>query len=200
VDPVIAREAEFLLHGEDSSIDQRTPELFFCRDLEGYAWCVRKGDYLNVGIGRRAHTGFADHVRAFTAFLSSTGRVTRSSAITWRGHAYHAHGAGVRPLVASGMLIVGDAAGLAYPESGEGIRPAVESGILAARTLTAADGRFSCDALRPYETAMHAAYRPSTPTPNRLVPIVKAMGRTLLRSRAFTRHVMLDRWFLRTAP
>jgi geranylgeranyl reductase family protein len=197
-DPVIAKEAEFLVNGNGSSVDQQTPELFFCRDLEGYAWCVRKGDYLNVGLGRRAHDGFADHVRDFTAFLHSTGRVPVSAALTWRGHAYHAHGVGVRALVASGILIVGDAAGLAYPESGEGIHPAVESGILAARTLTATQGRFSRDALQPYETAMHMAHRPSAPTPKPLVPLVRAMGRTLLRSRAFTRHVMLNRWFLRT--
>jgi geranylgeranyl reductase family protein len=198
-DPVIAKEAEFPLDGEDSSVDRKTPELFFCRDLEGYAWCVRKGNYLNVGIGRRAHEGFADQVRDFAEFLSATGRVARSSAISWRGHAYHARGAGVRPLVASGMLIVGDAAGLAYPESGEGIRPAVESGVCAARTLIAAGGRVTRDALQPYETAMQAAHRPTTPTPKALIPVVKAVGRTLLRSRAFTRHVMLDRWFLRAA-
>jgi flavin-dependent dehydrogenase len=97
------------------------------------------------------------------------------------------------------MLIVGDAAGLAYPESGEGIRPAVESGVCAARTLIAAGGRVTRDALQPYETAMQAAHRPTTPTPKALIPVVKAVGRTLLRSRAFTRHVMLDRWFLRAA-
>ena len=199
LDPVIAREAEFLLDGDDSPVDEQMPELFFCRDLEGYAWCVRKGDYLNVGIGRRAHEGFTEHLRDFDAFLNATGRVNRPSAIRWRGHAYHARGAGVRPLVADGMLIVGDAAGLAYPESGEGIRPAVESGLLAARTLIAADGRVPRDALQPYETAMLAAHRPSAPTPTLLAPMVKALGRTLLRSRAFTRHVMLDRWFLRSA-
>ena len=199
LDPVIAKEAEFLLDTGDSSIDRRTPELFFCRDLEGYAWCVRKGDYLNVGIGRRRHKGFADHLRDFERFLSVTGRVARPSAITWRGHAYHARGAGVRPLVADGALIVGDAAGLAYPESGEGIRPAVESGILAARALVAANGRFSCHDLRPYEAAMHAAHRASTPTPKRLTPVVKAAGRTLMRSHTFTRRVVLDRWFLRSA-
>jgi geranylgeranyl reductase family protein len=198
LDPVIAKEAEFLLDGEDSTVDQQTPELFFCRDLEGYAWCVRKGDYLNVGIGRRAHEGFTDHLRDFAGFLNATGRVARSSAITWRGHAYHARGAGVRPLVADGVLIVGDAAGLAYPESGEGIRPAVESGLLAARTLIAAHGRFTRDALQPYETAMHAAHKPSMPTPRPLTPMVKAAGRRLMRSRAFTRHVVLDRWFLRS--
>jgi len=199
LNPVIAKEAEFLLNGDDSSVDRRTPELFFCRDLEGYAWCVRKGDYLNVGIGRRPHDGFADHLRDFARFLSVTGRVSRSSAIPWRGHAYHARGAGVRPLVADGVLIVGDAAGLAYPESGEGIRPAVESGVLAARTLLATNGRFSRDDLRPYETAMHAAHGASTPTPKPLTPLVNAAGRTLMRSRTFTRRVVLDRWFLRSA-
>jgi len=199
LDPVIAKEAEFILDGDDSPVDQQMPELFFCRDLEGYAWCVRKGDYLNVGIGRRAHEGFTDHLRDFDTFLNVTGRVSRSSAIRWRGHAYHARGAGVRPLVADGVLVVGDAAGLAYPESGEGIRPAVESGLLAARTLIAADGRVTRDALQPYETAMLAAHSPSAPTPKLLAPMVKALGRTLLRSRAFTRHVMLDRWFLRSA-
>jgi len=198
VDPVVAKEAEFLLNRGDSSVDGRTPELFFCRDLEGYAWCVRKGDYLNIGIGRRAHDGFAHHLDDFAAFLTSTGRVAGTSAIRWRGHAYHARGAGVRPLVGNGVLIVGDAAGLAYPESGEGIRPAVESGILAARTLIAARGRYMRDELQSYEATMYAAHKPSTPTPKALSPIVKAAGRTLLRSRTFTRHVMLDRWFLRS--
>jgi geranylgeranyl reductase family protein len=197
--PVIAKEAEFLLNGGDCSVDRRTPELFFCRDLEGYAWCVRKGDYLNVGIGRRPHDQFADHLNDFARFLSATGRVVKSSAIAWRGHAYHARGAGVRPLVADGVLIVGDAAGLAYPESGEGIRPAVESGILAARALITANGRCSHDDLRPYEAAMQAAHRMSMPTPKQLTPLVKAAGRTLMRSHMFTRRVVLDRWFLRSA-
>ena len=196
VDPVIAKEAEFPLD-EQSSVAPQEPELFFCRDLEGYAWCVRKGDYLNVGIGRRAHEGFADHLREFAAFLAATGRVSDASAIRWRGHAYHARGAGVRPLTADGMLIVGDAAGLAYPESGEGIRPAVESGLLAARTLIAANGRCTRDALQPYDKTMRSAHRPATPAPKMLTPVVKALGRSLLHSSAFTRHVVLDRWFLR---
>lgn len=199
VDPVIAKEAEFPLEGQHSSVAAETPELFFCRDLEGYAWCVRKGDYLNVGIGRRPHDSFSDHLRDFEAFLLATGRVPKSSAITWRGHAYHARGTGIRPLVDDGVLIIGDAAGLAYPESGEGIRPAVESGVLAARTLIAANGRCSRDDLQPYEIAMRAAHKPSSPTPAPLAPVVKVLGRTLLRSRAFTRQVVLDRWFLRSA-
>ena len=199
IDPVVAKEAEFPLNGASTSVDARTPELFFCRDLEGYAWCVRKGDYLNIGIGRRSHQGFTAHLHDFAAFLISTGRVAASSAMKWRGHAYHARGAGVRPLVGDGVMVVGDAAGLAYPESGEGIRPAVESGVIAARTLIAAGGRVRRDDLYRYEAAMRAAHRPSTPTPDAVAPAVKAVGRMLLRSRVFTRRVMLDQWFLRSA-
>src|SRR3569833_1101145 len=29
-----------------------TPELYFCADLQGYGWIFRKGDYLNIGLGR----------------------------------------------------------------------------------------------------------------------------------------------------
>src|SRR5262245_18128462 len=44
--PVVAKEAEYHLAGRVSTVSGSAPELFFCRDLEGYAWCVRKGDYL----------------------------------------------------------------------------------------------------------------------------------------------------------
>ena len=74
--PVVAKEAEFPLDGRRSNVASGVPELFFCRDLEGYAWCVRKGDYLNVGIGRRASHGFNDHVKDFAAFLERTGALT----------------------------------------------------------------------------------------------------------------------------
>src|SRR5262249_12663129 len=117
--------------------------------------------------------------------------------LIWHGHAYHAAGAGARPLLGAGALIVGDAAGLAYPESGEGIRPAVESGALAARTLVAAQGRYDVDDLMPYDTLMRDRHRPAVRTPVHLRPIVNGLGRALLGSRIFTRHVMLDRWFLR---
>src|SRR4029077_6530331 len=52
---VVAQEAELPLDaGETRSvaIAPEVPELYFCRDLQGYGWCVRKGDYLNVGLGR----------------------------------------------------------------------------------------------------------------------------------------------------
>jgi flavin-dependent dehydrogenase len=195
--PVIAKEVEFGLGGRDSAIASDTPELFFCRDLEGYGWCVRKDDYLNVGIGRRERGDFGDHLRQFFSFLADTGRVPDPSRLTWHGHAYHATGAGVRPLVGNGVLLTGDAAGLAYPESGEGIRPAIESGRLAGQTLIAADGRHGLDALAGYEQLMRALHRPAVRTPAALRPVMMVLGRALIHSAVFTRRVMLDRWFLR---
>lgn len=195
--PVVASEVEFAFDGWRSGIAPDTPELFFCRDLEGYGWCVRKGGYLNIGIGRRERAAFKNHVSDFMSFLAASGRVPEPSRLVWRGHAYHAMGAGVRPLVGDGALLAGDAAGLAYAESGEGIRPAIESGRLAAGTLIAANGRYGRDELAPYAHSLRALHGPAVRIPTPLRPIAAAFGRALLHSAAFTRHVMLDRWFLR---
>ena len=117
------------------------PELFFCRDLEGYGWCVRKGEYLNIGLGRRDHGDLNPHIDDFIAFLERRGlaraRLARAVARARVSGVRHRP----RPLIGDGVLVAGDAAGLAYPESGEGIKPAVESGRLAAETLIAAGGR-----------------------------------------------------------
>ena len=72
--PVVAKEAEFRLDARDTTVASNTPELFFCNDLEGYGWCVRKGDYLNVGIGRRRTSNFAVHVNDFVSFLEGSGK------------------------------------------------------------------------------------------------------------------------------
>jgi flavin-dependent dehydrogenase len=195
--PVVAKEAEFRLEGRRTTVASGVPELFFCRDLEGYAWCVRKGDYVNVGIGRRGAKNFNDHVKDFAAFLERSGALSDSGNLHWRGHAYLASGAGARPVIDDGLVLVGDAAGLAYPESGEGIRPAIESGRLAAHTLVAAAGRASRADLQPYADELRRLYPPASRTPARLRSAVAAAGRLLLSSPAFTRHVVLDRWFLR---
>ncbi len=195
--PVIAKEAEFRLEANERAAVSAEPELFFCRDLEGYGWCVRKGEYLNVGIGRRESRDFARHVKEFVAYLQSTHALARPSEVVWKGHAYLASGAGSRPLVAPGMLLVGDAAGLAYPESGEGICPAIESGHLAAQTVIAANGRYEQDALQPYADEMRRLHPPAPQQSARFRAAVVAIGRFLLGSPTFTRRVVLDRWFLR---
>ena len=195
--PVVAKEAEFVA-GEGNGQPARAPELLFCRDMQGYAWCVRKGRYLNVGIGRRDPRAFGDHVGEFMDLLRANGVEAGGQQVKWRGHAYFAAGVGPRPLVGPGAVVIGDAAGLAYPESGEGICPAVESGRLAGETLVAAGGRYTREALQAYEDAMTRRHPPSWPQPTPIRRLSAAAGRLLLSSPYFTRRVLLDRWFLRS--
>ena len=197
--PVVAKEAEFRLEDRDGRADGQPPELLFCRDFEGYGWCVRKGDYLNVGIGRRVSQDFASHVRNFIARLEASGRLNPGTPLKWRGHAYFASGVGTRPLVGAGILIVGDGAGLAYPESGEGIHPAIASGRLAAETLIAADGRHGVEDLESYAAAIGRLHPPARRPAAPIRTATAALGRLLLGSPLFTRRVLLDRWFLRAA-
>jgi geranylgeranyl reductase family protein len=193
--PVVAKEAEFRLDHPSADL----PELLFCRDLQGYAWCVRKGGYVNVGIGRRGHRDFGRHVQAFIELLDRTMNIRAPAGVQWRGHAYLASGVGPRPVAGEGMVLVGDAAGLAYPESGEGIRPAIESGLMAAAAIIRADGRYTADALRQYAAALERRHPPRKPGSRVGETVAAALGRVLLQSSIFTRHVVIDRWFLRTA-
>ena len=193
--PVVAKEAEFRLTDPDALPGM--PALYFCRDLAGYAWCVRKEGWVNVGLGRRISSGFGRHVDAFAAWLARDPALAGIEHARWKGHAYLAAGAGTRPLVGPGMLAVGDAAGLAYPESGEGIRPAIASGQLAAATLVAAGRGFDLEALRPYAEAISRQHPPMSHHPPWMDRATAPIARLLLRSSAFTRHVVLDRWFLR---
>jgi geranylgeranyl reductase family protein len=196
--PIVAKEAEFPRRDHVSGPAADSPSLFFCRDLEGYGWCVPKGDYLNVGIGRRDRHQFSTHVTDFVAFLEASGIHAGAADVHWHGHAYFASGSGPRPLIDRGVMLIGDAAGLAYPESGEGIRPSIQSGQLAAATLIAARGRYEIDDLQPYADAIRAAHPAMSKTPAPARAVAAMAGRLLLRSPAFTRHVVLDRWFLRS--
>jgi menaquinone-9 beta-reductase len=199
--PVVAKEAEFPLADDEIAGTTEAPELFFCHDLEGYAWRVRKGRFLNVGIGRRDPRHLGRHLSEFLDRLepADAARRARLRDATWKGHAYFAAGVGPRPLVGDGVLLVGDAAGLAYPESGEGICPAVESGRRAAEALIAAGARRDAGALRPYADTMTARHPVPPDRAEWIGRSMAAAGRILLRSQLFTRRVVLDRWFLRTA-
>jgi geranylgeranyl reductase family protein len=195
--PVVAKEAEYRLDGRVSTVAPNVAEFFFCNDLDGYGWCVRKGEYVNVGLGRRSSPDFTAHLNDFISFLESSGKAPGVSGLQWRGHAYLASGVGTRPVVADGLMLIGDAAGLAYPESGEGIRPAIESAHLAAQTAIATGGRYGAEDLRPYQAAVSRLH-PRVCSASAIVRSVQtAIGGALLRSPTFTRHVVLDRWFLR---
>lgn len=197
---VVAQELEVPLPpGSNCLVAQESPELYFCDDLEGYGWCVRKGNYLNVGLGRRDDREFPSQVRAFTDWLRTIGRIPDVATSTkWHGHAYVLAGSVSTPRVVDGLMLIGDSAGLAYPESGEGIRPAVESGVAAARTLAGARGTRAAD-FAAYESFL--SDRAPTPGFAGHLPtsITRPLGRWLLGSRTFTRRVVLDRWFLRNA-
>ncbi|MHB8666883.1 MAG: NAD(P)/FAD-dependent oxidoreductase [Burkholderiales bacterium] len=200
-DAVAAKEIEFRMDAEQLAgcgVRADTPEFYFCRDLKGYGWCFRKGDYLNIGLGREGHQGLAEHLQAFCGFLGHRGSIPAEVPDRFHGHAYLLYGHSARKLLDDGVLLIGDAAGLAYPESGEGIRPAVESGLIAAAVVAEAGGDYRRQRLQPYADRLRARFGPVAAAADDVVPafLRKALAGTLLGSRWFTRHVVLDRWFL----
>jgi menaquinone-9 beta-reductase len=198
---VAAQEIEFVMdprQQRECRIDPEVPELFFTRDLRGYGWCFRKQDCLNVGFGRLDDRRFGAHVEEFASFLARERRVPGDTPRRFKGHAYSVYPLTARPLLDDGVLLVGDAAGLAYGESGEGIRPAVESGLLAARTILAAQGRYTRESLSPYREAIESRFGPrrqEEPPPHRR-SFTAIAGAAVLRSRWLTRRLVIERWFL----
>jgi hypothetical protein len=63
-------------------VEPEIPELYFSADLAGYGWIVRKGDWLNVGLGRQGVHGLSKHVARFVDPLQAAGRP--SSRAYWR--------------------------------------------------------------------------------------------------------------------
>ncbi len=186
---------------ERSPVRGHTPQLYFCPDLAGYAWVVRKGDWLNVGIGRRGPRKLAGHFGRFLAAMVREGVLEEDLARARpNGHAYLLYPHAARPLVADNAMLIGDAAGLAYPESGEGIRPAVESALLAAAAIQCCSGQYSRDRLEAYASAIGDRYgarkeRAGAPAPHPglLEQFAAAM---FMRTRWFTREIVTRRWFL----
>lgn len=201
-EPVVAaKEIEFEMDAAQAAacrVRADTPELYFCSDLRGYGWCFRKGDYLNIGLGREGHQGLAEALADFCGFLRQRGRIPGNIPDKFHGHAYLLHGHSARRLVDDGVLLVGDAAGLAYPESGEGIRPAVESGLIAADVLAQTGGDYSHGRLQPYRDRLRARFGPGTAPAGNAAPgyLRKLLAGALLGNPWFTRRVVLDRWFL----
>ena len=196
---VVAQEVELRLEGaalERCRVDPERPELYFSRDLRGYGWCFRKGDWLNVGLGRRDQQGLPRQLEAFVSWLVREQRVAAPRA-GWRGHAYLVREGAGRRVAADGVLLAGDAAGLAFAASGEGILPAIVSGQVAARSILEARGATSEDALgRLYTRCLAEALgRPPRPQ-SRPGAFASAAAGWLLATPWFARHVVLDRWFL----
>ncbi|MBZ2188616.1 NAD(P)/FAD-dependent oxidoreductase [Alcanivorax sp. JB21] len=197
---VTAKEVEFRLQPEQvaaCAVAGDCPELWFCRDLKGYAWVFRKGDYLNIGLGREDNHRLTEHLGEFVAMMQRTGRLPESLPERYKGHAYLLYGHARRPLVAPGVCLIGDAAGLAYTQSGEGIRPAVESALLAASALEEASPGTT---LYGYEAAVRKRFGVRGDEKRAPVPLPDWVRDTLvgplMRSHWFTRKVVTERWFL----
>jgi menaquinone-9 beta-reductase len=200
---VLAQETEFLLPaGERDAfpVVGACPEFSFCSDLAGYGWIVRKGDYVNIGLGREHERNLVAHTEAFIARLRESGKLPFDLPQPMRGHAYRLRRGLSQVRLPAGVLLIGDALGLADPHSGEGIRPAIESGLLAADYVVAANcepARVLCEEFQAKCTfrfgADHspAAWRPPVPA-----PLWKLAARYAMRSPWFHRHILLDRWFL----
>jgi len=204
--PVLAQEIEFQMEPSQvaaSRVDGELPELFFCRDMLGYGWVFRKGNYLNVGLGRTDSREISRHVKDFVAYLGKTrGVETPASGIA--GHAYGLFGHTRRKILDDGVLLTGDAAGLAYAESGEGIRPAIESGLIAAHAILAAEGNYCEKNLSLYpdllNTRLHRERGRLDALTQHLPHVLKEFaGRQLLRNHSFCQNVVVNQWFLRVA-
>ena len=198
---VLAQEVEFRMTPEQAgacAVDPEVPELYFSRDLLGYGWCIRKGEFLNVGLGRM-DKGLPAHVREFVQFLQDAGRIGFDLGQHFPGHAYYLYGYSPRPLHANGVVLIGDAAGLAYAQSGEGIRTAVESGLLAAETIAATAGDCSAGRLASYAERLRERFGESgrANALHHLPSGIRAsLGRWLLRREWFLREFVLDDFFL----
>ncbi|MBZ5650033.1 MAG: NAD(P)/FAD-dependent oxidoreductase [Acidobacteriia bacterium] len=204
---VVAQETEFEMtsrQADTCSIRPEVPELYFCPDMKGYGWCFRKQNYLNVGLGRLDPHGLPHHVADFVGFLKTNRKLGFDFPTPMQGHAYLLHCGNGRNVVGEGVLLVGDAAGVAYSQSGEGIRPAIESGLLGARAIIAAKGKYDRGALDSYRGLLAARFGRATEgwlaTIGRHLPapVISSAARLLLASKWFSRHVILDHWFLRS--
>jgi len=200
---VAAQEAEFELSPSQQracKVEPDLPEIFFTRDLKGYGWVVRKGAYINIGLGRQDSHRLGEHVARFVAFLEQRGKIPSGLPAKFHGHPYLLYGEARRPLLGDAAVVIGDAAGLAYARSGEGIRPAIESGLLAAETILEAGGIYSSERLAAYERRVVARLGPRQTGPGvtDVLPqwIAGPIAGRLFRSAWFARRIVVDRWFL----
>lgn len=200
---VTAQEIEFEMTPDQQAECQaegEIPELYFTRDLVGYGWVFRKGNFLNIGLGREDSNRLSEHVETFVRFLQEQGRVPSRIPGKFQGHAYLLYPKARRDLLQDQVLLIGDAAGLAYANSGEGIRPAVESGLLAGYTISHANGDYRHEKLQAYAELMSWRFGERQPGPDlfdRLPEGLKRLiARQLMQNHWFTRNVVMDNWFL----
>jgi geranylgeranyl reductase family protein len=199
---VAAKEIEFEMTPAQASVCQArgdTPELWFCRDLKGYAWVFRKANFLNIGLGREDNHKLTDHLNDFVNEMKVQGRIPADLPGRFKGHAYLLYAHAERPLVDDGIMLIGDAAGLAYTQSGEGIRPAIESALIAADVIRQVSD-VSARNLERYGEAISERFgtRALNDQSSWQIPdwVKLPLASSLMRSQWFTRKVIAEKWFL----
>jgi len=200
---IVARVAEFEM-GEAQLANCRLTAghtaLSFSNDSKGYGWLLRKGPFLNIGLGSQGATELHLRMDDFCSYLRHRGDLAGEFCGPFREHAYLTYrNLGGRRIVGDRTILIGDAAGLAFPGSGEGILPAVESAIMAAQAILCASGDYRPRWLEPYATAVAARFgsRGLDPESTCFSPGSTGLGaRMLFASGWLTRHLVLDRWFL----
>jgi flavin-dependent dehydrogenase len=203
-EPVVAQEIEFEMTTSQAAlctIQPEVPELYFCNDMLGYGWCFRKGNFLNIGLGRLDQHGLSQHVERFVTLLRATGKIKFELSVRFSGHAYLLFENSRRKLVDDSMMLIGDAAGLAYNQSGEGILPAIESGLLAAQVIASAQHQYTQERLRPYAAMLaerfnHKPNHAQAFASHLPARLRNGLARLLLRTEWFCRTVVLENWFL----
>lgn len=202
---VAAQELEFEIPENERvrcAIRPEIPELYFCLDMKGYGWCVRKKNFLNVGLGRMDPRGLPGHVANLLRFLRETGKIAFDLPAKMMGHSYLLYGHAARNVADEGVLLIGDAAGLAYSQSGEGIRPAIESGLLAAQAIARAGACNTAALCELYRSLLEQRFGKAqeewTFNIGRHLPswAVRSISRFVLASEWFSRRVLLEQWFL----
>lgn len=202
---VAAQEVEFEMSPQqkaDCRVAGERPELYFTPDLKGYGWVFRKGDFLNIGLGREDKQKLSRHVKWFYDYLVQNNRIPRDLPEKLKGHAYLLYPHATRKLVKDKVLLIGDAAGLAYAQSGEGIRPAVESALLAAQVILECQRDYSAESLQPYVDKLEARFGRREPSPGSRVKISlqlrQLLARVLMKNHWFSKNLLIRRWFLHT--
>ncbi len=160
----------------------------------------RKGDFLNIGLGREHENHLSTHRAEFVEWLQARGKIPRDMPQHFHGHAYRLR---ATPQQANepNVLLIGDSAGLADRQSGEGIRPAIESGLLAAATILECRSTTAADLREAFQQNLRARLGDQSPSGlGAWIPasLRLSAARWLLSTRWFTRRVLLSRWFLHT--
>ncbi len=144
-------------------------------------------------------TGLPSMYKRLARSLAAQGRIPADLPGKFKGHAYLLYAHGNRPVIADGVMIIGDAAGLAYTQSGEGIRPAIESGLMAAvANVLAVNRDYRRERLSQYEAALQSRFgeRGEAPALAMLPSKLRLAGACIdANAVVHARNVVLDRWF-----